>query len=74
LSGGTAPLTKSHRVIDSPLSVSRVMPPTTTIANTSAATANSQLAMAAGRGRRSAGAPCEGSTDSMTPRLCARPG
>ena len=43
-----------HCVMLSPLSVSRVIPPTTTIAKTSAAMTNSHVAMAAGRGRRPA--------------------
>ena len=38
-----------HSVIDRPLSVRRVIPPMTTIRNTIAATAISQLAMACGR-------------------------
>ena len=45
------PLTGSHLTIDSPDSVSRVIPPTTTIRNTSAATASSQAARERGRGR-----------------------
>ena len=48
-SGGTMPPTGSQRTIDSPLSVSRVMPPTTTMAKTIAATANSHVATARGR-------------------------
>src|SRR5690606_16549829 len=44
-----APVTGFHSVIDSPLSVSRVIPPTTIITTTSAATANSQRASASGR-------------------------
>ena len=51
-----APETGFHSVIDRPDSVRRVMPPTTTIAKTSAATASSQLAIALGRGRVIAGA------------------
>jgi hypothetical protein len=38
-SGGSAPITGCHSVIDRPDSVSRVAPPTSTIASTSAATA-----------------------------------
>ena len=49
MSGGTTPLTGFHSVIDSPDSVSRVIPPTTTIATISPATANSQRASIAGR-------------------------
>src|SRR5690242_7826764 len=41
-SGGTAPTIGCHSVIDRPECVSRVMPPTTTIANTSAQHARSQ--------------------------------
>lgn len=48
-SGGSVPVTSFHSVIDRPDSVSRVMPPTITISMISAATANSQLAMAFGR-------------------------
>jgi len=44
-----APLIGFHSVMLSPLSVSRVMPPTTTIRKTMAATASNQLAMAKGR-------------------------
>src|SRR5688500_2800768 len=43
-----APLTGSQRVIDSPDSVSRVIPPTTIITKTRPATASSQLAIARG--------------------------
>ena len=39
LSGGMAPISGRHSVIDSPDSVSRVAPPTTTIAKTNSATA-----------------------------------
>ena len=38
-SGGKTPVTGFHSVIESPLSVSRVAPPTNTIASTNAATA-----------------------------------
>ena len=38
-SGGNAPITGFHSVIDRPDSVSRVAPPTSTMAKTSAATA-----------------------------------
>ena len=47
--GGIAPETGFHSVIDSPDSVNRVMPPTTTMAKTRNATENSQLAIALGR-------------------------
>ncbi len=42
LSGGIAPSSGFHSVIESPDSVKRVAPPTTTIAKTRAATKNSQ--------------------------------
>lgn len=45
------PLTTFHSVIDSPLSVRRVTPPTTTIITTIAATISSQRAMESGRAR-----------------------
>jgi hypothetical protein len=45
-----APETGSQRTIERPDSVSRVIPPTTTIAKTSAATASSHVEIAAGRG------------------------
>src|SRR5688500_7571701 len=70
--GGTAPLTGFHSVIERPLSVSRVMPPTTTIANTKAATNSSRLDSARGRAGdsiRSAGA--EERAESIGERLCA---
>ena len=44
-SGGSAPTIGCHSTIDSPEWVRRVMPPTTTIANTSAQQASSQAAM-----------------------------
>jgi hypothetical protein len=52
-----------HWVIDRPDSVSRVMPPTTTMQNTRKATASSQWAMATGRSARreggsTMGGPC----------------
>src|SRR5688572_28549654 len=51
-----APVIGRHSVIDRTLSVSRVMPPTMTIAKTRKATASSQFDSASGRGwRRSAG-------------------
>jgi hypothetical protein len=54
-----------------PLSVSRVIPPTTTIAKTIAATINSKVAIA--RGRERAGKA--GSVMSISPfALCARAG
>src|SRR5512135_534855 len=43
-SGGSVPTIGCHSVIDSPEWVSRVTPPTTTIANTSAQQTNSQAA------------------------------
>src|SRR3546814_17647159 len=46
--GGTTPETGSQRTIDRPDSVSRVMPPITTIRNTSRAMTSSQPAMARG--------------------------
>jgi hypothetical protein len=49
LSGGIAPVNGFHSVIDKPDSVSRVMPPITTIEKTRAATVKSQLATAFGR-------------------------
>src|SRR5436190_21211197 len=42
--GGSAPTMGCHSTIDRPECVSRVMPPTTTIANTSAQHASSQMA------------------------------
>jgi hypothetical protein len=53
-SGGITPMIGFHSVIDRPDPVSRVAPPTTTSANTTAAVANSQ--MATGRDRSSVGA------------------
>ena len=44
LSGGTAPMIGFHSVIDRPEPVRRVIPPTTTMANTRTATQNSQIA------------------------------
>src|SRR5687768_11394456 len=44
-----APLTGRHSVMDRPLSVSRVIPPTTIMAKTRAATASSQRDRAKGR-------------------------
>jgi hypothetical protein len=41
VSGGSVPVTGFHSTIDRPDSVSRVAPPTTMVANTSAATASS---------------------------------
>src|SRR5262249_16065415 len=43
VSGGIHPVSGCHSVIDRPDSVSRVAPPTTTIAKISAATATSQI-------------------------------
>ncbi len=60
LSGGIAPLTGFHSVIDRPLSVSLVIPPTTTIRKTSAATANSQFETASGRACRAGSAAIPG--------------
>src|SRR4051812_27105450 len=51
-SGGIAPVTGFHWVIDSPESVSRVAPPTTTMASTRTATAISQTATARERSER----------------------
>src|SRR6266446_8195013 len=53
-SGGTAPVTGFHSTIESPDSVSRVAPPTNTMANTSDATHHSHTPMArdAGAGLR----------------------
>lgn len=48
MSGGRVPETTSQRVMLRPDSVSRVMPPTTTMAKTIRATAASQSAMALG--------------------------
>src|SRR5712691_7712266 len=51
-SGGTTPVTGRHSTIDSPDSVSRVAPPTTSVASISAATTNSHTRTArAFRGR-----------------------
>ena len=44
--GGRAPMIGFHSVIDRPDPVSRVTPPTTTMQNTRAAQANSQVATA----------------------------
>src|SRR5215831_8415703 len=44
-SGGMAPVTGFHSTIESPDSVSRVAPPTSTMANTSAATHHSHTPM-----------------------------
>src|SRR5436305_1270551 len=57
-----APVTGFHCVIDSPLSVSRVIPPTTTIANTRPATTSSKFEMARGRSRLGAWAAAEAAT------------
>jgi hypothetical protein len=60
-SGGTTPEIGSQRTIDRPDSVSRVIPPTTTIRKTSPAMNISQDAIAAGRGKargRAAGVGC----------------
>src|SRR5690349_20951426 len=54
VNGGMAPLIGFHSVIDRPLSVSRVIPPTTTIAKTSAATRNSSRDRASGWARTAA--------------------
>ena len=48
LNGGSAPVIGFHSVMERPDSVSRVAPPTTTIANTSAATHHSQRRKARG--------------------------
>ena len=55
VSGGIAPVIGFHSVIESPDSVSRVMPPTTTIANTKAATKRSQAISREGAGLGDAG-------------------
>ena len=71
-----APLTGFHSVIDSPLSVSRVIPPTTTIAKTMKATRNSSRASASGRGCTAAFAAGESETEvAIGARLfaCAEP-
>ena len=75
-SGGSVPTIGCHSVIDSPECVSRVTPPTTTIANTSAQQTNSQAATgdSSGRGR---GAPaCAGKRHGcavpMTSRFMSR--
>ena len=65
-----APLIGFHSVIDRPLSVRRVMPPTTTIANTSAATKNSRFDKARGRDVASA-CGCGERRESMRRRLFA---
>jgi hypothetical protein len=46
---GRAPLTGFHSVIDTPDSVRRVMPPTTTMPTTMAATTHNQRAICNGR-------------------------
>ena len=48
--GGIAPLSGSQWTIDRPDSVSRVIPPTTTIAKTRQATKSSHRSIALGRG------------------------
>ncbi|KAF0126731.1 MAG: hypothetical protein FD152_2569 [Xanthobacteraceae bacterium] len=56
-SGGSVPVTGFHSVIESPESVRRVAPPTTTMAKTSTATISSQRRMmrsVSGRAERSA--------------------
>src|SRR5262249_21371131 len=55
-SGGIAPITGRHSVIDSPLQVSRVMPPITTIAKIIAQQTSSQTAT----GRQLGLAPARG--------------
>src|SRR5215470_8327426 len=57
-SGGTTPMTGFHSVIDSPESVSRVTPPTTTIKKINAQQANSHLATAPSRGSARAAPDC----------------
>ena len=52
LTGGIVPVTGLHSTMDSPDSVSRVAPPTSRVAKTSAATAHSHNRMA--RRRKSA--------------------
>ena len=55
-----APLIGFHSVIESPLSVSRVIPPITTIAKTSAATKNRRFDSGRGRGPRVSAASVPG--------------
>src|SRR6516225_8209086 len=57
-SGGTTPMTGFHSVIDSPESVSRVIPPTTTIRKINAQQANSHAATAPSRGSARAAPDC----------------
>ena len=61
-SGGSVPTIGCHSVIDSPECVSRVTPPMTTIANTSAQQVNSHVATARRASKEDAGArvPCAG--------------
>ena len=59
------PVMGFHSVIDNPDSVRRVMPPTTTIAKTKAATAISQLINAVGLADAVSDAGCEVSAVSM---------
>src|SRR4051794_38876429 len=67
-----APLIGFHSGIDSPLSVNPGIPPTTTLANTSAATRNSRFARLRGRASRMAGwvfarAAAESTTSAYSP-------
>jgi hypothetical protein len=63
LNGGMAPRIGCHSVIESPESVSRVAPPTTTIAKTSAATITSQARTAGSAGRPICGGACRRVTE-----------
>ena len=58
LSGGMAPSSGCHSVIDSPLSVRRTAPPTTIMQKTSAATASSQICTAASAARTERASSC----------------
>src|SRR5215470_4470206 len=69
-SGGTTPMTGFHSVIDSPESVSRVIPPTTTIRKINAQQANSHAATGPSRSSARAGPDCAVVTaeiDNLTP-------
>src|SRR5690606_7926284 len=59
------PVIGFHSVIDSPLSVSRVTPPTATIRTTNAATTNSQRASERGPDRPAVGRACCCATEAM---------
>src|SRR5215469_9814125 len=69
-SGGTTPMTGFHSVIDSPESVSRVIPPTTIIRKINAQQANSHAATAPSRGSARAAPDCAvaaAEIDNLTP-------